>query len=746
MFTATRAKEQGQRLLSKAKSSSPSRLYGGAALMVVGLALLLLWPRTGLEVVVALVAMGVALRIGAPALLLLVAIPVRFSIPGPFHSISFFELALPFALLHEARRSRSATVSGRWPVPRIVGVYVGWVLVSGIWSVDKLLWLRSVIFLAEVIAVGATFYLWTRRQGLTVTLRSWALVGLFATVAAIVWYYVLQRPEWMNLTPPRGSDETFSQLIRLGSPFWGPSNYFASMLLLFIPFALSSSLKTWLRIAIAGLGAIAIVGTVSRGAALAIVAVSLLVFIVVPLRRLPSLPIPGKWMLVALGGIVAVLLWVVLNRSDLRFDFFHDPNRISYYQDALRQLVQRPVLGSGYGSWPSLVQGSATKGVHNYYLQVAVETGLIGAALFVAAFLALIIRAAKLAGDLGFATTTALLLVAVNITVEASFEGEVFSWLFAMLVGMMLAWRARTETAITSDREQRDQSASATPASLEVCIVAYESDESVVRAVRSTQRLGSDVRVAIHDNSSAPLQFAKVRAVVSEMGISMRIERCGENCGFARACNSLARSSTAEVLLFLNPDAEILEWPEELNASAISRGIVGPVVVNDRNREVTTFGRKRSILEEFLQRWARWRPPMPKGEGYVSGAALLVPKDAFLRLGGFDEAFFMYYEDIDLCLRANRSGVPVSVEPSWIVRHTGGHAARRDGGTALIRSYESARYFYAKNGRSVAIYRALCQVDALLRLTLFSLLPSRRSSVPALRQLLGHMAATTALK
>jgi GT2 family glycosyltransferase len=437
---------------------------------------------------------------------------------------------------------------------------------------------------------------------------------------------------------------------------------------------------------------------------------------------------------------------VVLKRPDLGFNFFRDPNRISYYQDALRQLAHRPVFGAGYGSWPSLVQGSATAGVHNYYLQAAVETGIMGAVLFVAAYVALVIRAAKLPGDLAFVTATALLLVAVNITVEASFEGEIFSWLFAMLMGMMLAWPARLEASrgadAISERAHIGRSANSTPASLEVCIVAYESEESIVRAVRSLPRLGANLRLAIHDNSPVALELTKIDTVVGDLGMSMRIERCGGNCGFARACNSLVRSSTADIVLFLNPDAEIVAWPNDLRAHV--GGIVGPVVVDDRDRVVTTSGRQRSIAEEFLLRWARWSPAMPEGEGYVSGAALLVERGVFLELGGFDETFFMYYEDIDLCLRANRTGISVRVDPTWVVRHTGGHSARRDAGTALIRSYESARYFYAKNGRSVATYRALCRLDARLRIAVFSLLPSRRASVPAFQQLLTHLEVTRA--
>ncbi len=159
---ATRAQQPGHRPAGKAGPSA--RAYGAAALVAVALASIPLLPGWGVEAGVALLAMGLAVGFGAPALLLLVAIPVRFRIPGPFYSISFFELALPFALLHEVVRRRAAAVPALRPVLGIVGVFVGWQLLSGIWSVDKLFWLRSIIVLAEVTAVGLTFYFWTRRQ------------------------------------------------------------------------------------------------------------------------------------------------------------------------------------------------------------------------------------------------------------------------------------------------------------------------------------------------------------------------------------------------------------------------------------------------------------------------------------------------------------------------------------------------------------------------------------------------------
>lgn len=268
----------------------------------------------------------------------------------------------------------------------------------------------------------------------------------------------------------------------------------------------------------------------------------------------------------------------------------------------------------------------------------------------------------------------------------------------------------------------------------------YESTDTLEPAIRSLSLIGSGVRLAIHDNSSRPLALDSVGELAARMRMPIRVERCGTNCGFARACNSLARGSSAEWLLFLNPDAELLTWPNRPSPEAA--GIIGPLVFDTKQHLTVTWGRRRSIAEEFMLRWTPFRPRLPKGFGYVSGCALLVSQRTFTELGGFDEHFFMYYEDIDLCLRANRAGTSVTVDPKWKVRHLGAASAGRDFGTALIRSYQSAAYFFSKHGQNGGLYRFLCRVDARLRLTLFALLPSRRRQLPAMRQLSEYLAAT----
>ena len=65
---------------------------------------------------------------------------------------------------------------------------------------------------------------------------------------------------------------------------------------------------------------------------------------------------------------------------------------------------------------------------------------------------------------------------------------------------------------------------------------------------------------------------------------------------------------------------------------------------------------------------------------------MLIERAAFERLGGFDPGFFMFYEDIDLCLRANEAGYPTIVEPNWSVRHARRHSTdeRFGRGTHLV--------------------------------------------------------------
>jgi N-acetylglucosaminyl-diphospho-decaprenol L-rhamnosyltransferase len=267
---------------------------------------------------------------------------------------------------------------------------------------------------------------------------------------------------------------------------------------------------------------------------------------------------------------------------------------------------------------------------------------------------------------------------------------------------------------------------------VEVCVVAYESAATLPALVASLALFGDGVGLAVHDNGPGAATLDVAREAAAAAGIPLRAEACATgNCGFARGCNTLAGTSQADELLFLNPDALVLSWPAGLSAGG---RLVGPRIVDTGGEETLTYGGTRTLGDEVALRWLRTRPTVPRGRGYVSGAAMLVDRERFLTLGGFDEGYFMYYEDIDLCHRAQDAGMPVVLEDGWRVEHVGGHSVGRSPAgvrRSLLRSYRSGRRYHERRGHSVRGYDVLCAVDALARAAFRAPLPRTRPRATA---------------
>lgn len=251
---------------------------------------------------------------------------------------------------------------------------------------------------------------------------------------------------------------------------------------------------------------------------------------------------------------------------------------------------------------------------------------------------------------------------------------------------------------------------------VEVCVVAYENADTMPALVRSLHLLGGDVGLAVHDNGPSANTLPVARQEAALAGLAFRGETCSSgNCGFAAGCNSLAASSEAGELLFLNPDALVLSWPDGL---AAGQRVVGPSIYDSDGTQTVTYGVSRRLRDEIALRWLRRHPSRPVGSGYVSGAALLIGRPQFADLGGFDEGYFMYYEDIDLCRRAEAAGLSIVLDETWQVRHVGGHSVKKSSSgvsTALLRSYRSGRRFHEQAGHSTRGYDLLCLADSLGR-------------------------------
>ncbi len=229
---------------------------------------------------------------------------------------------------------------------------------------------------------------------------------------------------------------------------------------------------------------------------------------------------------------------------------------------------------------------------------------------------------------------------------------------------------------------------------------------------------------------------------------AVRWEHDPTNPGFAVGCNVLAEGSAAAWLLFLNPDARIVAWP--WTPVPASPAVIGAWIDGDGAPD-RHFGRSWRVRDEVARSWLRRGTGAPAGSGFVSGAAMLVDHGTFRALGGFDEGFFMYYEDVDLGRRAGELGVAVLADARFRVEHDGGHAARRAPGVALMRSYRSAVRLRERQGDPLRAYLLYVVVDAGLR-GLLALARRRKGSalgygavaVAALRDLVRGPQAPTA--
>lgn len=186
---------------------------------------------------------------------------------------------------------------------------------------------------------------------------------------------------------------------------------------------------------------------------------------------------------------------------------------------------------------------------------------------------------------------------------------------------------------------------------------------------------------------------------------AIKIVENSENSGFGAGNNLGAKTARGTVLGFLNPD---LVWKEALLAQVqkvfledAGLGIAGPSLLTEAGEPELWSGGPEPTLSQILKnnllgfrRSPAWGAPgKEKWKGnWISGAALFVRHSLFRNLGGFDERFFLYFEDVDLCRRARMSGFRVRRLSRVSVFHKSGksHASLR----------EQKKHFY----RSQALY------------------------------------------
>lgn len=252
--------------------------------------------------------------------------------------------------------------------------------------------------------------------------------------------------------------------------------------------------------------------------------------------------------------------------------------------------------------------------------------------------------------------------------------------------------------------------------STSVLIVNFRGYDDLERCLQSLEpQLRPDDEVIVVDNEgheSRAVSIARAFPYVSTLPSAV-------NLGFAAGVNLAARRARNPFLLILNPDT-VVEGPlvavlEDFLSSHQDTAVVGPRVMNSDGsiqpsaRAFPGFstllgGRSAWLTRRFPGNpWARRNllgldAREPLRADWLSGSCLMTRRDVFERLGGFDESFFLYWEDADYCRRVAALGLHRMYVPTVSVRHIGGGSARYNLARAIREFHRSAFLLYCKRG------------------------------------------------
>jgi GT2 family glycosyltransferase len=188
----------------------------------------------------------------------------------------------------------------------------------------------------------------------------------------------------------------------------------------------------------------------------------------------------------------------------------------------------------------------------------------------------------------------------------------------------------------------------------------------------------------------------------------VRVHTSTENLGFGAGHNVLAAHARSELICCVNPDTVLLDGDglRRLAALFADPGVAaaGPALLNPQGGpQRWDHGELRGVRARIANAagHAHWEPRSERTEAaWVAGAFMMLRRERFDAVGGFDEGFFLYKEDEDLCRRLRAAGGTVLYEPGVAVEHAGSVVAGRD-----------ERYL----GASVARYRAKHGASVLAR-------------------------------
>jgi GT2 family glycosyltransferase len=220
---------------------------------------------------------------------------------------------------------------------------------------------------------------------------------------------------------------------------------------------------------------------------------------------------------------------------------------------------------------------------------------------------------------------------------------------------------------------------------ISVIIANHNGEEHLDRCLGSLGRPGPELEIIVVDNASSDDSLN----LIAGRFPAARVLPQPDNLGFAAANNIGAEAAKGDALLLLNNDAWLEPGALVLLADRLESdpraGLVAPRLCYPDGGRQFSWSPARGVLGEALQQLRNgfeahsWvHGTVARGLGRLAGrpwytaASLLIRSRAFRQIGGFDTNFFMYFEDVDLCVRLEEAGWCLVQEPRAVVTHVGG--------------------------------------------------------------------------
>ncbi|MES2478211.1 MAG: glycosyltransferase family 2 protein [Bacteroidota bacterium] len=286
-----------------------------------------------------------------------------------------------------------------------------------------------------------------------------------------------------------------------------------------------------------------------------------------------------------------------------------------------------------------------------------------------------------------------------------------------------------------------------------IIIVNYNTAQWVENCIRSILEHTSGIgfEIIVIDNQSPERRIEEVLRPFQEI-VFLQME---SNIGFGAACNRATKIAKGQYYMFLNPDTELKNnavklfldfWVQYIDSLNIA--CLGSLLQDNSGNDIHSFGKFPNMLSLigekmkslslrllFISQNAANSNALFEGDylkvDYVTGADMFISKNHFELVNGFDERFFMYFEETDMQLRLAQSGKNALIIKGPIIQHTQGASTVGKRGLLRVFYFNSLLLYFKKHSSSArfGLFKFLwCILDAKTLIQKFTLSSKKQSS------------------